>query len=163
MGIKRGLSLLHHQTQRCESFCKKSVPMFPVSSETVHLVWVTLLREVCTYPPSDLSLWWEEWWLSNQSCRQVDTPVLSSRDMSLSPSVRKELLLFGTRTKLHNRGHADLQTLRQLAVLTLLNFHFCLPLIPPWASREERDVCLQHAEMPGQEGCYTEIVSLWLC
>ena len=33
--------------------------------------------------------------------------------------------------------------------------YFCLG-----ASREERDVCLLHVGMPGQEGCYTEIVSL---
>ena len=39
-------------------------------------------------------------------------------------------------------------------------FFFCLPLIPLGASREERDVCLLHVGMPGQEGCYTEIVSL---
>ena len=37
-----------------------------------------------------------------------------------------------------------------------------LPLIPLGASREERDVCLLHVGIPGQEGCCTEIVSLWL-
>ena len=41
-----------------------------------------------------------------------------------------------------------------------LILYFCLPLIPLGASREERDVCLLHVGMPGQEGCYTEIVSL---
>ena len=43
-------------------------------------------------------------------------------------------------------------------ILTLL--YFCLPLIPLGALREERDVCLLHVGMSGQEGCYTEIVSL---
>ena len=38
--------------------------------------------------------------------------------------------------------------------LTLLSF--CLPLIPLGVWREERDVCLLHVGMPGQEGCYTE-------
>ena len=38
--------------------------------------------------------------------------------------------------------------------------YFCLLLIPLGVSREERDVCLLHVRMPGQEGCYTEIVSL---
>ena len=38
--------------------------------------------------------------------------------------------------------------------------YFCLPLIPLGASREERDVCLLHVGMPGQEGSYTEKVSL---
>ena len=43
-----------------------------------------------------------------------------------------------------------------------LYFYFCLPLIPLWASPEEKDICLLHVGMPGQEECYTEIVSLWL-
>ena len=42
----------------------------------------------------------------------------------------------------------------------LLYFYFCIPVIPLGASREERDVCLLHVGMPGQEGCYTDIVSL---
>ena len=37
--------------------------------------------------------------------------------------------------------------------------YFCLPLIPLGASWEERDIFLLHVGMPGQEGCYTEIVS----
>ena len=41
-------------------------------------------------------------------------------------------------------------------LLTLL--YFCLPLKPLEASREERDVCLLHVGMPGQEGCCTKIV-----
>ena len=44
--------------------------------------------------------------------------------------------------------------------ISLTYFHFCLPLIPLGASREERDVRLLHVGMPGQEGCCTEIVSL---
>ena len=39
-------------------------------------------------------------------------------------------------------------------------FYFCLPLIPLGALREERDVCLLHVGMPGQEGCCTKVVSL---
>ena len=38
--------------------------------------------------------------------------------------------------------------------------YFCLPLIPLGALREERDVCLLHVGMPGQEGCCTKVVSL---
>ena len=49
--------------------------------------------------------------------------------------------------------------LEQLYELPLY-FYLCLPLIPLGASREERDVCLLRAGMPGQERCYTEIVSL---
>ena len=43
---------------------------------------------------------------------------------------------------------------------TCAHFNVCPPLIPLGASREERDVCLLHVGMPGQEGCCTEIVSL---
>ena len=41
----------------------------------------------------------------------------------------------------------------------LLDFDFCLPLIPLGASREETFVCCT-PEIPGQEGCCTKIVSL---
>ena len=41
-------------------------------------------------------------------------------------------------------------------------FYFCLLLMPLGVSLVERDVCLLHVGMPGQEGCYTETVSLWL-
>ena len=54
-----------------------------------------------------------------------------------------------------HRGLIPAFTGRPISLLYL-----CLPLIPLGASLEERDVCLLHVGMPGQEGCYTEIVSL---
>ena len=56
--------------------------------------------------------------------------------------------------------HSTLQGRERSVFFALLYFYFCLPLIPLGASWEERDVCLLHVGMPGQEGCCTEIVSL---
>ena len=40
------------------------------------------------------------------------------------------------------------------------NTYFCLLLIPLGASWEERDICLLHVRMPGQEGCCSKTVAL---
>ena len=42
-------------------------------------------------------------------------------------------------------------------LINFTHFYFCLAFIPLGASREERDVCLLHVGMPGQEGCCTKI------
>ena len=42
----------------------------------------------------------------------------------------------------------------------LLYFYFFSTSYTTRDLEEERDVCLLHVGMPGQEGCYTEIVSL---
>ena len=43
--------------------------------------------------------------------------------------------------------------------MSLLYFYFCLPLIPLGVSRDERDVCLLHVGMPGQERCCTRCLT----
>ena len=43
--------------------------------------------------------------------------------------------------------------------MSLLYFYFCLPLIPLGVSRDERDVCLLHVGMPGQERCCTKCLT----
>ena len=66
----------------------------------------------------------------------------------------------------HDHQHRHYKSSSSAAAATLSLLYWLLLLstaYTTWGRRgQERDICLLHARMHGQEGCYTEIVSLWL-
>ena len=79
---------------------------------------------------------------------------LKLRAVRFSPIFKPNSLSNG-----HNHTTIKLTAHNQLISDSVTLLYFCLPLIPLGASREKKRRLL-HVGMPGQDGCYTEIVTV---